>query len=227
MIEFLIGIYRKTIGGIFMYVRNHMLSKDRLTTVQLGESIGSALDKINQGNFLSLPVLNGARFKGIIMKEAVFRNYFETNGMDKEEYLKNTKVESLYNNNFKSIREDELTENASYLLKEWRTPFLPVFNSKDDFVGILTHSAIFNAFSEIFGLDKGTRIVVNMFDIPGQLAKLAEVIRKENANILNFAAVDAKILDVYRVIIRVDTKDIVGLVDKITRAGFKIEEMEN
>lgn len=209
-------------GGIRMYVKNHMLPKDKLTTLRLDENLGSALEKINQGSFLSLPVVDGDKFKGYLMKESIYRNYFETDNKDKEKFLENTKVIDLYSVNYKSIREDEYIENASYLLKEWRTPFLPVFDYKNNFVGILTHASIFNAFSEIFGLDKGTRIVINMLDIPGQLARLTEIIRKEKINIINFAAVDAKVLDVYRVIIRVDSKDVVGLIEKIEKAGFKI-----
>ena len=208
-----------------MYVKNHMLHKNKLTTLELDDDIESALEKLNQGDFLSLPVLDGNEFKGYLMKEVIFRKFFEIGGKDRGEYLRNTKVKDLYNTNYKSIKEDEYVENASYLLKEWRTPFLPVFDYKEHFVGILTHNSIFNAFSEIFGLEKGTRIVVNMLDIPGQLAKLTEVIRKENANIINFAAVDAKVLDVYRVIIRVDTSDVVGLIEKIEKAGFKIGEI--
>ena len=208
-----------------MYVKNHMLPKEKLTIVELKQDIGSALKKINEGNFLSLPVFDGGKFKGVLMKEAIYRYYFEMESIEKDKFLSEIKVEDLYNGKYTSIREDELIENASYLLKEWRTPFLPVFNSKNVFVGILTHISIFNAFSEIFGLDKGTRIVVNMFDIPGQLAKLTEVIRKENVNILNFAAVDAKVLDVYKVIIRVDTDDVNDLIDKIDKAGFKIGEI--
>ncbi len=46
-----------------------------------------------------------------------------------------------------------------------------------------------------------------MFDTPGQLARLTEVIRKENINIMNFAVMDAKVLGVYRVILRVDTNN--------------------
>lgn len=208
-----------------MYVKNHMLPKDRLTTVQLRESIKSALDKINEGDFLSLPVFDGDQFKGIIMKEAIFRGYFEGNYMDKNQFLMDTTVEELYKDEYKSIKENELIENASYLLKELRTPFLPVFNSDEEFVGILTHFSIFNAFAEIFGFDKGTRIVVHMFDIPGQLARLTEVIRKENINILNFTVMDAKVLDVYRVVLRVDTEDVEGLVDKIDAAGFRVGEI--
>ena len=211
-----------------MYVKNHMLPKAKLTTVSLNESIGSALEKIEKGDFLSLPVLEGVEFKGIIMKEAIYRNHFEENGcQDKEKFLADTKVKDLYSNNYNSIKEDELIENASYLLKELRTPFLPVFNSKGEFVGILTHFAIFKAFSDIFGFGKGTKIVVNMFDIPGQLAKLTEVIGRENVNIMNFAVMDAKVLELYRVILRVDTEDPTDLIEKIKEAGFKIGEITN
>ena len=208
-----------------MYVRTHMLPKEKLTTVSLEENIGSALEKIIEGDFLSLPVLDGSEFKGFIMKEAIYRRYFDMGCMDKDEFLKETKVKELYNDNYKSIKEGEKIENASYLLKELRTPFLPVFNSYDKFVGILTHFSIFNAFSEIFGFDKGTRIVVNLFDIPGQLAKLTEVIKKENANIINFAIMDAKILDVVRVILRVDSENVEELIKKIEDSGFKIGEV--
>ncbi|WP_406242115.1 CBS domain-containing protein [Tissierella carlieri] len=208
-----------------MFIRNYMLSKGNLTTVELEENLGSALEKINEGNFLSLPVLDGNEFKGILMKEAVYRNYLESEKCNKDEYLSNTKVKEIYNNSYESISADERIEKASYLLKELRTPFLPVFDSNNKFVGILTHFAIFNAFSEIFGIDKGTRIVVNMFDLPGQLARLTDLIRKENINIINFAIMDPKVLDLIQVILRVDTDDVDKLVDKIQSAGFKIGEV--
>lgn len=208
-----------------MYVKNHMLPKEKLTTLDLNENVGSALEKIEQGDFLSLPVFDGEEFKGILMKEAIYRYFFESQIQDKEGFLTEIKVKDIYNDDYKSIKENELIENASYLLKELRTPFLPVFNDREKFVGILTHFSIFNAFSEVFGFDKGTKIVVNMFDTPGQLARLTEVIRKENINIMNFAVMDAKVLGVYRVILRVDTNNPEDLIDKISRAGFKIGDI--
>lgn len=208
-----------------MYVKNHMLPKEKLTVLDLNESVSSALQKIEKGDFLSLPVFDKEDFKGILMKEAVYRYYFESQSQDKEAFLQDIKVRDIYNDKFKSIGEDELIENASYLLKEWNTPFLPVFNFRDNFVGILTHYSIFNAFSEVFGFEKGTKIVVNMFDTPGQLARLTEVIRKENINIINFTVMDAKVLGVYRVILRVDTNNPDNLIDKISRQGFKIGDI--
>ena len=208
-----------------MFVRNHMLRKEKLTTVSLNESIGSVLKKIAVGDFLSLPVVEGDKFQGFIMKETIYRQYFETDTKDKEGYLSNTKVEEVYIKEYKSICESDKIESASYLLKELRTPFLPVFDSQDNFVGILTHFSIFNAFSEVFGVGSGTRIIVNMFDLPGQIARLTDIIRKEDTNIVNLAIVDAKVMDIMKVVLRVDTKDPDGLVEKIQLAGFKIGEV--
>jgi len=204
-----------------------MLAKDKLVTLQINDSIGSGLDKINTGNFLSLPVFEGNDFKGILMKETIFRKYFEEGYTNKEKFLSEVKVKDLCSSEFKIINENEYIEDASYLLNETRTPFLPVINDNDKFVGILTHSSIFNAFSEIFGLQNGTRIAINVYDIPGQIAKLTEVIRKEEINIVNFAVMDAKVMDVYKVVIRVDTLEVDELIDRIEKAGFKIAEVNS
>ena len=105
-----------------MYVKNHMLPKEKLTILDLNENVSSALKKIEEGDFLSLPVFEGEDFRGMLMKEAVYRYYFESESQDKEAFLTDIKVKDIYNDKFKSIMEDELIENASYLLKEWNTP---------------------------------------------------------------------------------------------------------
>ncbi len=210
-----------------MYVKNHVLSKNKLVMLQVEDSISEALDKITKGDFLSLPVLDGEKFVGILMKETIFRRYFEEGFTDKEKYLKETKVKDLCKTDVKTINENVFIENASYLLNEFRTPFLPVLDDRGNFKGILTHSSIFNAFSEIFGLNKGTRIVINVYDIPGQIAKLTETIRKADANIANFAVMDAKVMDVYKVVVRVDITDVGELIEKIEKAGFKVSEVNN
>ncbi|WP_425446040.1 CBS domain-containing protein [Dethiothermospora halolimnae] len=210
-----------------MYVKNHMLPKEKLEKLQVEETISSALDKINRGNFLSLPVFDGEVFKGILMKEVIFRNYFENGYSNKEKYLQDTRVGDLCNKEFETILESELIENASYLLQELRTPFLPVIDENEKFVGILTHAAIFNAFSEIFGLKSGTRLVINAYDIPGQIAKLTEVIRRSEVNIANFAVKDAKVMDLYKIVLRVNQCNVDQLVKDIEEAGFKIAELNN
>jgi len=117
-----------------MYVKNHMLKMEHLTTVDLDESIASAIDKITQGNFLSLPVICNGELKGIIMKEAIYRYYFDEDITDKEEFLTFRKVKDIYSDNIEIIEDSERIENASYLLKEqdciipFKNLLLPISN---------------------------------------------------------------------------------------------------
>ncbi|MBC7088217.1 MAG: CBS domain-containing protein [Tissierellales bacterium] len=207
-----------------MYVRNHLIKLEDLTVLNPEESVRQALEKINSKDFLSLPVVEDRKIVGILMKEAIFRKYFEEELESKEYYLDNYKVGDIYNSDVKYINANELIEKASYLLNSIRTPFLAVVDDKNNFLGILTHSAIFKAFSEIFGFDIGHRLVVHMFDIPGQLARLTELLKRENINIMNLTVLDAKVMGIMKVVLRVDSKDIDGLVNKLEREGFKIGE---
>lgn len=210
-----------------MFVKNHMLEKKKLTTVSLEETLNSALEKIKEGDFLSLPVLEGDQFKGYIMKEAIYRAYFDQEEMTRDNFLQATIVKDIYNEKFNYINENSSIDEGAYLLRELSTPFIPVFGEDKKFKGILTHVAIFNAFSEIFGLGKGTKIVINSVDLPGRLAKLTEVMRKEKANIINLAIVDTKVLDIMKIVLRVETNNINRLVREIEEAGFKIDEVTN
>ena len=210
-----------------MFVKNHMLKKEQLTTVDLEASIESTIKKMTSGNFLSLPVVSNGELKGLIMKEAIYRGYIEEGKNNVHDYMTLTKVKDIYNNKVQTIQDTDVIENAAYLLSELSIPFLAVLDSNRQFVGILTHFAIFNAFSDILGNNKGSRIVVNMLDIPGQLAKLTELCKEENINIINIAMIDAKIKDYVKVILRVETDNLDNLMIEIKNAGFIIGELEN
>lgn len=207
-----------------MYVKNHILMKNDLTQLQTEDNVNTALDKIIKGDFLSLPVFEKEKFKGILMKEAIYRSFFEEGHTGQENYLNRVLVKDLYKEDIKTINENEFIENAAYLLNELRTPFLPVLNDEGEFVGILTHSSIFNAFSEVFGLGKGYRIILNVYDRPGQLAKITQIIRKAKVNIVNLAVRDAKIMNMYKIIIRVKDCNINELIKKLEDGGFKVSE---
>lgn len=209
-----------------MFVRNYMLPLNKLTTVRLDESLKDALNKLEDGDFMSIPVVDEGIFYGILMKEAIYRVFFDGDFTDKDRYLENTRVESIYRKANSSINDFDKIDRASYVLKELRTPFLPVFDLHKNFVGILTHFAIFSAYTEIFGMNKGNRIVINTTDMPGQMAKLTELLRREEANILNFALVDPNIMGVRKVVLRVETDDFEDLLKKIEKSGFKVGEVE-
>ncbi len=210
-----------------MYVRNHMIKASMLTVVTPEDSLRNALEKINSGDFLSIPVVKDGQIYGILMKEAIYREYFQKDYQNKDEFLDNNNVDSVCNKDFETIKSYERIDQASHLLNSARTPFLAAVDRDGNFEGILTHSSIFNAFSDVFGLDSGERIVVHMFDIPGQLARLTDLLRKEKINIINLTQLDAKVMGIVRVILRLDVENPDDIMEKIQQAGFKIGEFGN
>jgi acetoin utilization protein AcuB len=136
--------------------------------------------------------------------------------------LQNKKVKDIYDGKIHMIYEDDEIEKASYLLSKIRIPFLAVINLNNDFAGILTHRAIFDAFSSVIGLEKGYKIVVDMLNKPGQLAKFTELLTKENANILNITIIGHTDDGRQRNIIRIETEDIDDLLKKVADVGFRV-----
>jgi len=205
-----------------MYIQDHMLKKEKLTSLTTQDSLKKALTVLREGDFLSLPVFENDIFKGLLFKETIYRKYFEGDYNSKEAFLNDTIVNDVIKKEYDSINMSEPIENAAYILKELKTPFLVVKNSEGKFVGIVTHKAIFDAYSNVLGLNAGHRIVLNMFDLPGQLAKLTAIIKENSGNITNLALEDAKVMNVQRVIIKVKSNNITKLIEAIKLAGFKV-----
>ncbi|MBC8588287.1 CBS domain-containing protein [Paratissierella segnis] len=207
-----------------MLVKNHMLTKEKLTIVDLEETIENTLKRMGQESFLSLPVVNNGDLAGIIMKETIYRGYVEEGYDNFQDYITNKKVKDIYTNKVRFIHETDEIEKASHVLGELKIPFLAVLDSNNKFTGILTHRAIFNTFSNMLGINKGSsKLVIDLRDISGELARLTNLIKEENINISNIAMMDSKIEDNVRIVLKLDIDDTKSLTDKIRNSGFIVE----
>lgn len=207
-----------------MLVRALMLSKDQLVVASPDESLESALKKIEDNNFLSIPVADGKVFLGAVSKERIFEEYFKGSYDCRECFLKEVKVREVYRNIIPRVSPNDQIERASRVLETFGIPFVAAVNERDEFEGIVTHYAIFHTFGEVFGLNEGHRISVTAYDVPGQLAKLADIITKNGGDIISFAVVDPKVrLDVKEIVVRVRVMDLNKLLEKITDSGFKLQ----
>lgn len=209
-----------------MYVKNYIIPTEELTTVEVNELIEDALKKFEKGNFLSLPVMDGEKLVGILHKDTIYKAYYDWNCTDKNKFS-NKKVSDFNEQRYEKISINSNIEEASYALGALSIPFLAVFDESEKFVGILTHKAIFDAFSEVFGINKGKRVVVHIFDIPGQISRLAEVIRGKHINILSMIVVDAKVMGLLKVILRLDVNDDQSeeILKTMADSGFRVGEM--
>ncbi len=203
-----------------MFVKNHILEKSKLTLIDVSDNLKTALEKMNKGNFMSLPVVEGDKFVGYLMRSDIYETYFDKD-VSKDEFLEQ-KAKDYMKTDIKSLDPDDGIDKASYAIEKLNIPFLPVINVDGLFLGILTHAAIFKAFSDLFHLGKGKQLIVYIFNIPGQLSRLLNVFRKEDVNVASMVVMDAKVMGILKVLVRLETDNIQDIMEKVEKEGFKI-----
>ncbi|OON97836.1 MAG: hypothetical protein ATN36_02435 [Epulopiscium sp. Nele67-Bin005] len=202
-----------------MLVKHIMIPVEDLTTVKINDSVKDTLDLINSKNLLSLPVVEGKKFIGVISQKCIFEDYFSSDE-SKEEFLKRP-ISEFMRTTQRCVQQHDIVERPAKILKDENTQFIPVVNRKDEFCGIVTHKAIFTTFTNILGFGH-TRLVITMHEIKGRLAKLTDIIHKQDGNIISIAEINVDLMDLREVILRVDVDDVKKLVKKIEDNGFKV-----
>lgn len=206
-----------------MLIKNLMLPKADLTVVNPKESVREALNVMERNGFLSIPVVDGDKFLGVISKGQIYE-YFYEKALENKNVLSEILVENVMVTNVPVVSPEEKIEEAAHYLATKNTFFLAVIDNKGVMKGIVTHNAIFQQFSEIFGENHGYGISIIAYDIPGQISKLSKVISENNGHIISFVVVDLKsITKVKEIILRIHTNDIELVIRKLKEAGFKVE----
>lgn len=206
-----------------MMVKNIMIPIEKLTTVALEDTVKDTIALIDAHNLLSLPVVQGNKFVGIISKKYIFEEYFKSNE-DKEEFLER-KVAEFMKTKIDAVSERDLVEVPGTILAEHNLQFVPVVNEKGNFNGIVTHKAIFKTFNKILGVGH-TRIEVITRDVKGRLAVLTEIITKQDVNILSIAEIDIEVMNLREIIMRVDSKNIKALIEALNGGGFTVKRVD-
>lgn len=206
-----------------MFVSNLMLSREKLTTVTPRVTIGEALKVMEENKFLSIPVVEGNKFCGAISKEQIYTYYYEKS-IERQCLLSDFLVENVMRTDVPAITPFNEIEEAAHFLETKSVSFVPVINKNGEMQGIVTHHAIFHQFTELFGLNKGKRLAIIAYDIPGQISKLSRIITENKGQIISFVVVDPKSLtEVKEIVIRLNTDNMDEILNKVKEAGFKIQ----
>lgn len=205
-----------------MLVKTIMQPYEKLTIITPEVSVKNALQLLNDTGYLSLPVVKDQKFYGAITKERIYSFYFESSG-DKKTILEDFTVEQMLRKDIPTIEPSKEVEKAVSMLQTMKIPFVAVVDEFQDFKGILTHKAVFEQFTQVFGLNKGQRLAVIAFDVPGQISKLARILTENNADVISFVVVDPRsVTDVKEIVVRMTTDKIDKITEEVKRAGFKI-----
>lgn len=205
-----------------MMIKNILIPFRELTTISMNDTAGDTLDIIDSKALLSLPVVDGKKFVGIISKRYILQEYFKS-GEDKETFLKRP-ISGFMKTKIPHLSPKGLIEEAVNLLCEHNVQFIPVINENGEFEGIVSHKAVFRTLRNSLGMGY-TRLVVTTYDIKGQLAKLSEIISKEKGNIVSILQLDPEVMGLKEIILRVDVENPQKLVKLLNEGGFTVRQV--
>ncbi len=151
-----------------MFVQNHMTPNP--TVISPEASVADAWQRLNQGRFHQLPVVDSdGQLIGIVSD----RDIRSATGFDPGARM-DLRIEELMTADPITITEDATIEEALQLFCRHHFGALPVLNGKR-LSGIITRSDLLRAFHELLGLNQpGSRIEVAM---PNGTVDLAHVIQ--------------------------------------------------
>jgi acetoin utilization protein AcuB len=200
----------------------YMIPVGKLELSKESESVRETLEKMKEGSFKTLPVVdNSNHFIGVIHESSLYEAYFY-NEVDIEEFM-NAEIRPLVKKDIESIH-----KNADFLqvilsMEKMDIHFLPCVDDQQRFLGIVTRNNIFQAFESAFGYNQdGYLIEIVTIDAKGQLARLAKTISLTNSNIVSTIQFDLVVANLERVIVKVQTDNIDNLLEKISDEGFRV-----
>lgn len=202
-------------------VKYHFLPKQQVVCCFESEDVKSALQKMNNSGYRAIPVVTGdyKEFKGIIYKVDVLE-YICDNG-------ESASVEALLQEQKAFIFERDSFFRAFYTIR--RLPFLAVLNDYDEFVGILTHSNVFDVVEDSFGMKTGGYILtLATHDNKGTIKELGTLLK--TYNIGGLFTLDNGDQYIRRVIVNIcdelSENQLDMVISKLEKKGFRVSHVD-
>ncbi|MEM7828334.1 MAG: CBS domain-containing protein, partial [Candidatus Aenigmatarchaeota archaeon] len=136
--------------------------------------------------------------------------------------LDRVKIKEIMTKQVITVTPNHTIEEAAKLMYEWRIGGLPVLED-GKLVGIITESDIFKIFLEVMGWgEQGSRLEILVEDKPGALAKISNVIKEFNVNIISVVTAKADEAGKRILIMRIKTDNPGPIINEIQSRGYQV-----
>lgn len=207
-----------------MRVKAIMMPFHKLTKISVDNTVSEAMQIIDEQGLLSLPVVDGQQFIGVLSKQYMFEEYFKNFTGTKEEFLAK-KVQEFMKTKIETIDENTRIEEAAAKFITSKVRFIPITNDKNILLGIVTQQAVFKEYQKIFG-NKHNSMAIYTYDIKGVLGKICELISKEGGDICNMMVIPTEVLDLAEIFLRVESADFERVVRALERKGYDVRDVK-
>lgn len=202
-----------------------LLVKDSMTrevvTVKPETTAAEALGLCEERRIRHLPVLEEGRLVGLISDRDLRTAAPALSDPNRAAALERIRVGDEMNREVMTAYPEDPIEHVAMTMYEKKIGCLPVVEG-EDLVGIVTSSDVMGALVQLLGAhEPGSRIEVALADRPGELAKVAGIIRDESLNIVSILSSERE--DKKRVtVFRLDTINPQGIVESLKKAGYSV-----
>ena len=212
-----------------MYLKDHMTRHPYTITKDV--VISKAVEIMRKNHFHRLPIVDeqgkliGLVTGGLVEEKsgasATSLSIYELNYL-----LSKTKVQDIMIKKVTTITEDVFVEAAAQTMLDNEISCLPVVDSENKVIGIITDKDIFQAFVELLGYKKqGTRFIFAATDTPGEFAPMAKLFGDNNANLDSLAVYHTKERGAEIVVKASGEISVEEMAQKIVDAGFTLKSI--
>ena len=208
-----------------------MQVKDLMTKVVKVVTTNQSLLEIRElmlnNNLRRIPVVDGDGYlKGIVTDGDVSRaTPSDASTLDRYEVnyiLGKLKAKDLMTKAVITVKAEDGVETAAYLMYKFKIGALPVVDTSNKVVGIISDTDVFKAFVDLLGY--ATKITVDTQDRVGVLADLAKIFKDRGVNIIS--VLTRKIGPKRAAItVRADLTNAMDIIQTIRDAGFVITDI--
>ena len=208
-----------------MYIKNRMTANPY--TIEKSASVTDVVALMHEKGLRRVPVVDNGKVAGIVTKsdiaavsptKATTLSIYEVNYL-----LSKTIVKDVMTRKVITVSPNSLLEEAAVLMRNNKISCLVVADDNEKVVGIITESDIFDAFIELFGMNKkGTRISIAVTDKAGILADIAAMFSRHNANITNMVVDNAGSGNKVEILIKTSSLNTNEIEKEISEAGYEI-----
>lgn len=207
-----------------MRVKVIMMPLKKVQCISIDQTIGEAMQTIDENKLLSMPVVDGKKFIGVLSKQHTYESFFKEYTCTKEEFFQH-KVSELMKSKIDTVSQDTRIEDAAAQFISSKVRFIPVTDEKGNLEGIITQQAIFKEYQKLFGT-KYNAVTVLCNDYKGALSKMAEVIAKAGGNIKNFVQVDTEVMGLQELHISIEAANFKEVVAALEKNKFDVRDVK-
>ncbi len=206
-----------------MRVKVIMMPLKKVQCISIEQTIGEAMEMIDEHKLLSMPVVDGKKFIGVLSKQHTYESFFKDYDCTKEEFFQH-KVSEMMKSRVETVSKETKIQEAAAQFISSKVRFIPVTDDKGNLEGIVTQQAIFKEYQKLFGT-KYNSVIILCNDYKGTLSKMAEVISKAGGNIKNFVQIDTEIMNIQELHVSIQAENFQEVVAALKKNKFDVRDV--